>query len=197
MKDHEHFFNIRQPGDLRFLESEIISHGTKVSPREKPTLELRNIVVRFEPGCDFDPKSITNDMSEESKRYYIRDMAFANKRVTHIRHKVEFEMNQTINLLSSDSATRRARIIEADYHPFNIACLLGVQFFRREGALETTVFLRSSNIVDVLPLDIYAMSQLRDDILKFREAKAKVPTFNLEKGPITALISSAHVYLVE
>jgi thymidylate synthase len=195
MKGHQHYFDVRQPGDLSFVKNEIINNGTQVSPRDKKTKEIRNIVIRFDQTCDFTNVEDAKGFSEEMKKYYIKDMKFANMRVTHIRHKVEFEINETIKILDSDAATRRARIIEADYAPYNIPCLLGVQFFRRNGALETSVFLRSSNIVDVLPLDIYAMSKIRDDILDYREDKAKIPLFNLDKGPITALISSAHVYI--
>jgi thymidylate synthase len=197
MKAHQHFFEVHRPEDLKHLEAEILKKGTQVSPRDKMTKEIRNIVVKFDQECNFAYQPDTKGMAEEDKKYYISDMKFANMRVTHIRHKVEYEINETIKILDADAATRRARIIEADYAPYNIPCLLGVQFFRRNGTLETSVFLRSSNVVDVLPLDMYAMGQIRDDILNHRKDKSRVPTFNLERGPITALISSAHVYLVE
>jgi hypothetical protein len=198
VKPYTRFFEIRQPGDLMFLQSEILSKGTPVAPRGKPTMEIRNIVVKFEPTCDFilshaSEKDIVG-ISAEARKFYIDDKKFADMRVTHILNKVEFEMNKTIDLLLDHPTTRRARILEADYHPMNIACIQSTVFFRRNGALEATVMLRSSDIVDVLKLDVYATQRLQDHILATKADK-KVPAFNLPRGPVTALIASAHTYL--
>ena len=198
MKPHNHYFEVHKPEDLKTVEDTILKLGTQVAPRGKVTKEIRNIVVKFFPECDFDPANTDlKNVTEEGKRFYIRDMQFAKKRLTVIRHKIIFEMNETAKILNEDAATRRARIIEPDYAPYNIPCLVANQFFRRNGALEMSVFLRSSDLVNVLPLDIYAMQGLQQDILESRAEKAKVPTFNLDKGPITALIASSHVYLME
>lgn len=199
MKPHNHYFEVHRPEELQVVEKTILSLGTQVAPRGKVTKEIRNIVVKFFPECDFDPAHLDDPkkVTEEGKRFYIRDMPFAKKRITVIRHKIIFEMNETAKILNEDAATRRARIIEPDYAPYNIPCLVANQFFRRNGALEMSVFLRSSDLINVLPLDIYAMQALQQDILDARAEKAKVPMFNLDKGPITALIASSHVYLLD
>jgi len=198
MRPHNHYFEVNRPEELKAVEDTILKLGTQVSPREKKTKEIRNIVIKFSPGCNFDPtEQDLTKVSEENKKFYIHDLPFAKKRVTIIRHKVLFEMNETAKILDTDAATRRARIIEPDYAPYNIPCLIANQFLRRNGALEETIFLRSSDIIDVLPLDIYAMQALQSDILNARAEKSKTQMFNLERGPVTALIASAHVYIKE
>ena len=194
MKDHEKFFLVRQPPDLQFLENEIQNKGAEVSPRGKLTKEIRNILIEVQPGADFINRP--NEQAEGvaiNTTYYVQDQKFAKMRVTHILNKVEFEINETIALLKRQPTTRRARILEPDYHPWNIACVQLVQFFRRAGALETTVFIRSSNVHDVLPLDIYAIQQIAEKIRTATNDKGE-DLFNLAEGPITIHIGSAHVY---
>jgi hypothetical protein len=199
--NYQRFFSIRQPGDLAFLVSEIKSHGTPISPRGLPTMEMRNVVVEFDPNCDF-VGPVPDCIHEECKRFYIKDLKFANKRVTHALHKTEFEMNQTIGLLRDHPTTRRARIIECDYAPFNIPCIQSTQFFRRDGQLCCSMFLRSSDTIKVLPLDVYLAQKLQDHIINIKASKLRtnsgvpkdVNVFNLPRGPVTCLISSAHYY---
>jgi hypothetical protein len=186
-----------------FLSDEISRRGTTVSPRGLKTKELRNIVVEFSPECDFVGPA-PDCISAEAKKFYIKDLKFANKRVTHALHKTEFEMNQTIELLRDHPTTRRARIIECDYAPFNIPCIQSTQFFRRDGQLCCTMFLRSSDTIKVLPLDIYMAQKLQHHIVNTKakdlrgyghDVPKDVNVFNLPVGPVTCLISSSHVYL--
>jgi hypothetical protein len=200
--DYQRFFSIHQPGDMMFLVNEIMANGTSVAPRGSMTKEIRNIVVEFRPDCDFIGPA-PDCIHEECKKFYIKDLKFANKRVTHALHKTEFEMNQTIELLRDHPATRRARIIECDYAPFNIPCIQSTQFFRRDGQLCCSMFLRSSDTIKVLPLDVYLAQRLQDHIINITVNDLKnnsgVPkdkkVFNLPRGPVTCLISSSHFYL--
>ena len=200
--DYERFFRVRQPGDLMFLVNEIWNKGTSINPRGLKTKEIRNIIVEFQPDCDFIGQA-SNCIHEEAKRFYIKDLKFANKRVTHAIHKTEFELNQTIELLRDHPATRRARIIECDYAPFNIPCIQSTQFFRRDGQLCCSMFLRSSDTIKVLPLDVYMAQKLQQHIANIKAKDLKgcedcpkdLNVFNLPLGPVTCLISSAHVYV--
>jgi hypothetical protein len=168
-------------------------------------MEMRNIVVQFEPDCDFSPKDGI-PINEECNRFYIKDKKFADKRVTHAIHKTEFEMNQTIEQLRDHPATRRARILECDYAPFNIPCIQSTQFFRRDGQLCCSMFLRSSDAIKVLPLDVYLAQRLQDHIINTKSSNLKpslantlrgkdIKVFNLPRGPVTCLISSSHYYI--
>lgn len=168
-------------GELRLLSRHIFREGTSVRVRGRMTKEIEDVVIKLDSTFDHQTKD----------RSSIKDFKLANKRLVHIQHKVEFEINQCIELLSSDLTSRRARILEADYHPHNIACIQSVQFIVRDGQLNSKLFLRSSDVHNVLPLDIYATKELQSMVLK----KIKTPTLEpITMGPMSIFISSAHVY---
>jgi hypothetical protein len=199
--DYQRYFTVRSPGDLWFLVNAIDQCGTMISPRGLQTKELRNIIVEVSPECNFVGPA-PDSISEECKQFYIKDLRFANMRVTHALHKTEFEMNKTIELLRDHPSTRRARIIECDYAPYNIPCIQSTQFFRRDGQLCCSMFLRSSDTIKVLPLDIYLAQKLQEHILGSKPGdtdgkplRKDVDIFNLPRGPVTCLISSSHVYI--
>lgn len=154
--------------------------GSKVVVRGMETREVCDIVIKVEPHA-------TIALTKSKK--------FADMRLSHIKHKVEFDLNQCIELLSYDPTSRRARILEADYHPFNIACIQSVQFLVRNGNVDVKLFLRASDIKDVLPLDIYATRGLQKMVLEGINQRPKQRITDLHCGSLTAFISSAHVYV--
>ena len=180
-----YYIEVHKTEDLVEVAALVKECGKPVSPRGKGTIEIRNVVVRVDPDVSMEP--------------LITNMAFADKRVKYIMHKMHFELNEIKKLLHSEPATRRARMIEPDYHPNNIACVQIMQFFRRDGCLEVTAFLRSSDTINVLPLDIYAFQRLQADVLGGEKGVSrKKPgdmSFNMDKGPITIHIASAHIYI--
>ena len=166
--------------DLEDLWENTKSVGESVKVRGMDTYEICDIILHVSKEAD---------LSNRIK------LPFANMRLKHIIHKVEFELNNCINLLRAEPTSRRARILEADYHPYNIACIQSVQFLIRQGKLEVKLFLRASDLQGVLPYDIYATRGLQDIVLKkLNEKTGTCRLVKLEKGDLTAFISSAHIY---
>jgi len=173
-------FTVREMADFETMKQYVWKCGKLSTVRDKQTHEVFDIMV------DVSPKA---DLLEGL------DIEFADMRLLHIRHKVEFEMNGIIELLKGDLSTRRARILEADYHPYNIACILAVQFFVRDGAVNAELFLRSSDLDGVLPYDIYATRSLQKTIQDtLNQSPRLIP---LDLGKLTVHISCAHLYVNE
>lgn len=178
--NHPRIFTVREMDDLESTRKVIWAAGKPSTVRDLETHEVFDIMIDVSPKAE-----LTKGM----------DMDFANMRLQHILHKVEFELNGIIELLKGDLSTRRARILEADYHPYNIACILAVQFFARDGVVNAELFLRSSDVVGVLPYDIYATRKLQDIVVDTLNLTPRL--IPLVRGKLTVHISCAHLYINE
>jgi thymidylate synthase len=138
---------------------------------DKNTVEVRGVAFAIEPEYDIEKQPI--------------DIAWAQKRHDMVRTKVLFNINQVIKLLKEDPTTREAYILEMDYHPYNVPCNLAHQFMIRDGKLEVFVYLRSSNSLEILPLDIYSARKVQEEI---------AAALNVPIGRITFFVGSFHVY---
>lgn len=177
---NQRIFEVRSMDDFNKMKKYVWKTGKLSTVRESQTHEVFDIMVDVSPKAD-----LSKDL----------DIEFAKMRLEHIRHKVEFEMNDIIKLLKDDLTTRRARILEADYHPYNIACILAVQFFVRDGAVNGELFLRSSDLDGVLPYDIYATLNLQKTIQDTLNLTPRLLPLRL--GKLTVHISCAHLYVNE
>jgi len=166
--------------DLESMRKNVWRAGKLAKVRDTETREMFDIMVDVSPKAD-----LLKGM----------DLDFANMRVQHILNKVEFDLNSIIELLKTDLSSRRARILEADYHPYNIACILAVQFFVRDGAVNAELFLRSSDLVGVLPYDIYATRKLQSVVMDTLNLTPRL--IPLGMGKLTVHISCAHLYTNE
>jgi len=169
MKPAETWYELRDQIDELFH-----THGwNTVSPRGKLTIEVCNVDLCLAWNLDV----------EHLPKF---DKEFAEKRLEVVRHKIHFTLNEAIKLLQEDPNTRRAYVLEADYHPNNVPCVLVYQFLLREGILDMLVYLRSSDLIEVLPLDIYVFQNILDDVAE---------ALSVEKGRIHLHIGSLHRYV--
>ena len=115
----------------------------------------------------------------------VSNLEWARKRHELVEAKVLFDINKVIKLLREDPTTREAYILEMDYHPYNPPCNLVHHFMIRGGRLEVFVYLRSSNSLEILPLDIYSARKVQERIAQ---------ELDIPIGDITFFVGSFHVY---
>ena len=150
-----------------------LAPGNIVAPRGKRTIEVCNVDLCVDPNIDVTglPKF---------------DREFADMRLRVVRDKIHFSLNEAIKLLKEDPYTRRAYVLEPDYHPYNVPCVLLYQFLIRQDKLEMIVYMRSSDFINVLPLDIYVFQNIMNDVRK---------ALKVEEGAIHIHIGSLHRYV--
>jgi thymidylate synthase len=100
------------------------------------------------------------------------------------------QLASIIELLRDDPTTRRA--VAAVYHPEDagrrsrdIPCIVAVAFLVRKDRLETSLILRSSNVVRVFPYDVFIYSML---------AEVVAAELELEAGGLFFHAVSCHAY---
>jgi hypothetical protein len=116
------------------------------------------------------------------------DFNFARMRYQAIFCKVHNQINSAIKMLNEYPNTRRAYILEPDYHPYGPPCVIVISFLVREGFLDASVFIRSSDVDGVLPYDLFAFRELINEVRD--EVQAVV-----RPGKICIFIQSMHRYL--
>jgi thymidylate synthase len=193
------------------LLREIIKNGVTVSPRDKPTIELRDVTLHL-------TNSIANilvcDVRRPSHRFMVAEwlwIFFGHDDVATIAAyapvisqfsddgkrfsgaygpPVKDRWPHLVRLLKRDPNTRQAVI--PIYRPVaedskDVPCTLTLQFLLRDGRLHTTASMRSSDVWLGLPYDVFNFTMLGN--IMAAEVGA-IP------GEFTIHLASSHLYEV-
>jgi thymidylate synthase len=111
---------------------------------------------------------------------------YARARLAFIQDTFSVDLARIVELLSTDATSRRAYILNFDFAwKDHDPCNMIYQFLIRNGKLWLIVYLRSSDVAGVLPLDILTAIQIQASLAE----KLKV-----KPSAITFFVGSAHVY---
>lgn len=170
--------------DLRELRNcEELWKGAEVVETERGiTKEVRNVVI------EIPYEGLTNFGLWDGF-----DWNWAEERFKMIYHKVLYPLYQVVQNFKRNFNTRRAYILEPDYHPKGPPCILAYHFIQRGGKMDLNMFLRSSDFLKVLPLDLYAARRFLQMVVEQVNQGEEYARFR--PGKVVAFISSLHIYI--
>jgi thymidylate synthase len=120
---------------------------------------------------------------------------YSDTRIAFIEDTRMKDVDRLVQLLLEDPGSRRAYLLNFDFcWEGHDGCNLVYQFLIRDKHLDLVVFLRSSDVYNVLPLDLMAACYF------FKTMYTRLEScigFKLEAGYIGFMISSLHVYRLD
>ena len=171
------------------LEKEIELEGKEIEIRGNIYREIFPIKT-----IDFMMRGVDEEVIKEVWSNF--DPWIAKARTEYIIEKNSEKIEEVVSHLMADPNTRRAFIRSPDWFwPGHPECVVAVQWIIRDRALHCFVFLRSSELRQALPYDIYTYVQMSKMIL--RKLWQKGFPQNLRLGFLRLFISNLHVLIEE
>ena len=193
------------------LLGQLMATGDMVSPRGKPTREHRDVTLYVYDGHANILVSIERNPSYrfmvaewlwiwfgrddvETIKRYNSNIAVYSDDGERFRGaygpRIQSQWARVYNMLAIDGDTREAVIQIYDKTDLNgtskdVPCTISIQFFIRNGRLETSVTMRSSDIWLGLPYDFFNFSMLGNIMAALQ---------NIPQGPVTMKLGSSHIY---
>jgi len=163
---------------FRYLLSGVKNEGVDING----TRDLQNVSFKLKRQFDdFEEKEVKQFYDEFIGNYDTKlksEIKHYNFLYAFMKHKIV----ETLYFFPKNDMTSRKFVIWSN------DCISCVQFLHREGKNTLNVMMRSSDIIKLLPLDIYYMKKLLDEILDEHD---------IVKNPndeVNFLVSSLHYY---
>jgi thymidylate synthase len=190
------------------LVDDIVTNGVLVSPRELKTKELTNVTIHVEDGLN---NIFYNKIRDLNYRFLIAewlwimcgsdDLDTIAKYNDNMRQfsdngktlsgaygpKLGYQWDYIKSCLEKDASRQAVSVIWKPSPPNSkdIPCTLTLQWLIREGKLNCTINMRSSDVWLGLPYDFFTFSQMTNVISAW---------FGIPMGSITMNLASSHMY---
>jgi hypothetical protein len=126
--------------------------------------------------------------SKEILQYVLtkEQLKVCNDEVKIVRPLIQEQLYHVENVLLNDSDTRQAIVHNIDKDETKFPCISLLHFLPVNKTLDLKVFMRSSNVVDMLDIDICFLNAILIEVAK---------NSGFKPNRVTLFISSAHIYI--
>lgn len=192
----------------------LLEHGESVKPRDMLTKEIMNKQISFDmryPILGYEDRHLsykycaaeaywilTGDNRTETLVPYNKNMInFSDDGVTYFGAygpKIVSQIDYVIDTLAKDNSTRQAGLTiwrENPPHTKDVPCTIGMFFSIRDGHLNASVFMRSSDAWLGVPYDAFTFTMVACYVLAELKNKHKI---DIALGTLTITAVSAHLY---
>jgi len=169
--------------DLKVMLQDWLEDASVVESKrlKKKTKERICVTFAVKPSIAKELKAVDNKWFKK----------YAETRELYIKETFADELQKMYNLLAEDASSRRAYVLNLDFYwEGHDPCNMIYQFLWRDKRLNLLIYLRSSDVRNVLPLDILTASS----VLKKLVWQLGVRQLGVQPGLIIFFIGSLHVY---
>ena len=167
---------------------DIVTHGDQ---SDSELVEQRHVTVTFTvkpaDAADMESAGLAGTVTEMRKVFFTSEPnRFGHSYRAFWRGPGgRSDLSDIVELLRDQPATKRALLALVDPLGMKVPCLNAIHFLIRSGRLEVSYFARGQDIYLKFCADAMCVHEL---------ALVVAQQLNLEVGPITGTISSAHIY---